>query len=126
MRSAKTALDHRLRRMTQSAVHPGGLSSRRTAGEAATPDSMLDCGWGRLIFGHTFEDPHTLCEALRAEAPGCRDVAFYVGDPHVAIGLAPQELFLDPSHTYPLWMSDYPPRRRPAPELSLATRKSDV
>jgi GNAT-family acetyltransferase (TIGR03103 family) len=34
-------------------------------------------------------------------------LAFYVRDPHVVVGLAPQELFLDPAHTYRLWLATY-------------------
>ena len=39
-----------------------------------------------------------------------RDIALYLRDPHVAISHAPQEVFLDPSHTYRLWSHDYAPR----------------
>jgi GNAT-family acetyltransferase (TIGR03103 family) len=64
-----------------------------------------------LIFAHTFDDPQTLASALCAEEEGHRDIAFYVRDPHVVLALAPQELFLDPSHTYRLWLSSYRPSR---------------
>jgi GNAT-family acetyltransferase (TIGR03103 family) len=77
-------------------------------------DVVLPCGWGRLIFAHTFEDSHAVAATLRAEEEGHRDIAFYVRDPHVVVGLAPQELFLDPSHTYRLWLSTYrPPKAQP-------------
>jgi GNAT-family acetyltransferase (TIGR03103 family) len=33
----------------------------------------------------------------------------YVSDPHVAVSLAPQEVFLDPSHTFRLWLDRYRP-----------------
>ncbi|MEZ5934165.1 MAG: N-acetylglutaminylglutamine synthetase [Alphaproteobacteria bacterium] len=68
---------------------------------------MVDCGWGRLIFGNSFDDPAKLAEALRAEGPDRRDIAFYVQDPHVVLAMAPQELFLDPSHTFRLDLSTY-------------------
>jgi GNAT-family acetyltransferase (TIGR03103 family) len=68
---------------------------------------IIDCGWGRLLFGHTFEDPQLLADELRKEEPEKRDLAFYVRDPHVVVGLAPQELFLDPSHTYRLWLATH-------------------
>lgn len=67
-------------------------------------NAVLDCGWGRLIFGHTFDDPQVLADTLCQEEPGKRDIAFYISDPHVVLSLAPQELFLDPSHTYRLWL----------------------
>lgn len=77
--------------------------------ERLASDVVVDCGWGRLIFAHTFADPQVLADTIRDEAPEHRDIAFYVRDPHVVLSLAPQELFLDPSHTYRLWLSDYRP-----------------
>ncbi len=74
----------------------------------------LDCGWGRLLFAQTFDDAKALADATRAEGPDRRDIALYVRDPHVALAAAPQELFLDPSHTYRLDLSIY----RPASEQS--------
>ena len=67
----------------------------------------LDCGWGRLLFGATFADPHELVRAMRAEAADRRDIAFHISDPHVILSIAPQELFLDPSHTYRLDLAAY-------------------
>jgi ribosomal protein S18 acetylase RimI-like enzyme len=69
----------------------------------------LDCGWGRLLFGQTFENASELAACIRAEGPGRRDIAFYILDPHVVLAAAPQELFLDPSHTYRLDLSTYKP-----------------
>ena len=66
---------------------------------------VVDCGWGRLIFGQTFEDPKKLVGMLQNEQEGKRDLALYVRDPHVLISHAPQELFLDPSHSYRLILS---------------------
>ncbi|MER0238313.1 N-acetylglutaminylglutamine synthetase [Fulvimarina sp. MAC8] len=77
-------------------------------------DAFLDCGWGRLVFAHTFQDTGNLVANLREEGPDRRDIAFYVADPHVLLAYAPQELFLDPSHTYRLDLSTYrPSSRRP-------------
>lgn len=70
---------------------------------------VVDCGWGRLIFAHTFKDNNQLAEVLCDEEPGRRDIALYLRDPHVLLSLAPHELFLDPSHTYRLWMDQYRP-----------------
>ena len=77
-------------------------------------NAMVDCGWGRLIFGQTFSDGQVLADTLCKEQPGQRDIAFYLRDPHVVISLAPQGVFLDPSHTYRLWMDQYhPAKHRP-------------
>ena len=43
------------------------------------------------------------------EEPSRRDIALYVSDPHVVVSLAPQEVFLDPSHTFRLWLDRYRP-----------------
>ncbi|MGY1602048.1 N-acetylglutaminylglutamine synthetase [Geodermatophilus sp. SYSU D00815] len=70
-------------------------------------DVVLDMGWGRLVFGHTFGDLRRVLDALRAEESGRRDICVYPRDPQVLIGLAPDELFLDPSLTYRLDLSRY-------------------
>ena len=75
--------------------------------ETMKPDYTLDCGWGRLLFAQTFASPQAIADATRAEEPERRDIVFYVRDPHVALAAAPQELFLDPSHTFRLELSRY-------------------
>ncbi|HHX91032.1 MAG TPA: GNAT family N-acetyltransferase, partial [Paracoccus sp.] len=95
---------HRLRRMHAANEQPA---------RGARADALVDCGWGRLIFGHTFESAGALAEVLRAESPAQRDIAFYVRDPHVLLANAPQELFLDPSHTFRLDLATYRAATRP-------------
>ena len=73
-------------------------------------DVVLDLGWGRLVFGQTFADLHGIVDALRAEETGERDICIYPRDPHVLVGLAPDELFIDPSYTYRLDLHRYRPR----------------
>ena len=82
-------------------------SSNRPDGKPLTSESVLDCGWGRLIFAHTFDDNVRLAEAICDEAPRCRNIALYIKDPQVILALKPQDLFLDPSHTYRLWLHTY-------------------
>ncbi len=67
----------------------------------------LDMGWGRLIFGDRYGDEGEVGRELLAEADGARDIAFQLKDPHVVIAQAPNELFLDPSHTYRLTAENY-------------------
>jgi GNAT-family acetyltransferase (TIGR03103 family) len=76
-------------------------------------DVVLDLGWGRLIFGQTFADLRDLVDAFRGEEAGERDICIYPRDPHVLVGLAPDELFIDPSYVYRLDLHRY----RPRPEL---------
>ena len=85
----------------------------------------LDCGWGRLLFGQTFEKAPELAKCIRAEGPGRRDIAFYISDPHVVLAAAPQELFLDPSHTYRLNLASYKPAKE-APRGFYIRRLSSV
>jgi GNAT-family acetyltransferase (TIGR03103 family) len=75
-------------------------------GELAS-NYALDCGWGRLIFTQTFDSVEKLTGALREEKADCRDIAVYVTDPHVLLAKAPQEIFLDPSHTFRLDLAAY-------------------
>jgi GNAT-family acetyltransferase (TIGR03103 family) len=106
------ALAHRLKRLGNlfTQQHPG--SGRREEAKEIRRSVALDCGWGRLIFSQTFADNQQLVEALCREQPDRRDIAFYVRDPHVLLNLAPQEVFLDPSHTYRLDLSTYRAGRR--------------
>src|SRR5512134_1692947 len=108
----RAALGHRLRRMREQGLKPPIPSKTRDDGSTAKSNAVIDCGWGRLLFGQTFESPMALIEAMRAEGPERRDIAFYIRDPHVAIAAAPHEVFLDPSHTYRLDLSTYRASRR--------------
>ncbi|MCA1798803.1 MAG: N-acetylglutaminylglutamine synthetase [Xanthomonadaceae bacterium] len=74
-------------------------------------EAVVDCGWGRLIFAHTFSDNKRLAAVLADERADARDIAFYLRDPHVVLAQAPQSLFLDPSHTYRLWLGNWRPGR---------------
>jgi len=68
--------------------------------EHGCEDTIVDCGWGRLIFGQTFRDPASLAKILQQETEGRRDIAIYVREPHIVLAAAPLALFLDPSHTF--------------------------
>jgi GNAT-family acetyltransferase (TIGR03103 family) len=76
-------------------------------------DVALDCGWGRLAFGHTFAEHADLAAVLREEGPGRRDIAMYVTEPHVFVAAAPHELFVDPSYTFRLDLHHLPAARDP-------------
>lgn len=102
------AVAHRLKRQRFESLRKTGQSHE----EGPSPSACVDCGWGRLIFAQTFDDSAELAAALREEAPEHRDIAVYVGDPHVLLAEAPQEIFLDPSHTFRLELSTYRSSRR--------------
>ena len=78
----------------------GGLPDEFS--ERVRHNVSVDCGWGRVLFAQTFDSPQAIADELRAELPGQRDIALYLRDPQVVLAFAPQELFLDPSHTFRL------------------------
>ncbi|PVB60010.1 N-acetylglutaminylglutamine synthetase [Labrenzia sp. 011] len=103
----KGAFDHRLKRMREHGLKP----EFRLEETEVQKDRYINCGWGRLVFANTYHETDKLVEVLRNERPDRRDIAFYVRDPHVLVGSAPQELFLDPSHTFRLDLATYRPAR---------------
>jgi GNAT-family acetyltransferase (TIGR03103 family) len=100
--------------MASSQTHRSSPRNRgpREAAERPKDNAVIDCGWGRLLFGHTFTDAKGLADAMRAEKRERRDIAFYIRDPHLVLAAAPQDLFLDPSHTYRLDLATYRASRR--------------
>lgn len=103
------SMAHRLKRLRHESLKP---KVHGQDGPAMQSEAVVDCGWGRLLFAQTFETAAPLIDALRAEAPDRRDIAFYVRNPHVLLAQAPQEIFLDPSHTYRLDLAVYRSSRR--------------
>ncbi len=89
-----------------AAAAPALTSARR---DAMGQNVSVDLGWGRLIFGHTFATNEAIVETLCAESRGKRDIAIYLRDPHVLLAMAPDRLFLDPSHTYRVLSARYAP-----------------
>jgi GNAT-family acetyltransferase (TIGR03103 family) len=95
---------------------PGDFSTRwhrlsTDLPEGVRADVVLECGWGRIVFGQTFTSPERLRAALRGEESGQRDICIYPREPHVLVAQSPSELFLDPSHTYRLDLERYSPGR---------------
>jgi GNAT-family acetyltransferase (TIGR03103 family) len=101
--------EHYRRRLARQRARSVAGSENEQPLDCKKPEcnAVIDCGWGRLIFAHTFRDNRKLADTLLAELPGKRDIAFYVHDPHVLLAMEPQQLFLDPSHTYRLWLDRY-------------------
>jgi GNAT-family acetyltransferase (TIGR03103 family) len=106
-------LRDRLQRITSFTVRNDKLPQGPEAAQMIA-NAEIDMGWGRIIFGHTFRSQKTLCAAMAREPAGKRDITFYLRDPHVLLAMGPDRFFLDPSHTYRLWLHDYqPPSPRP-------------
>ena len=91
-------------------------------------NTVVEMGWGRIIFGQTFPSTDDLFAAICEEGAGQRDIAFYLRDPHVLLAMGPDKLFLDPSHTYRLWFHDYHPGRNrwPAFTVRRISQQKDV
>ena len=97
---------------------------RADGAEDPPEDVIIHCGWGRLLLAHTFSDPANLAKSLTNESTGDRDIAIYVSNPHVVLSMAPQALFLDPSDTLRLWMSQYRPRTQALPGVTVRRASS--
>ncbi len=72
----------------------------------------IECGWGRLLFAHTFPKSKTLASTLRKEAENKRDLALYVREPQVVVSYDPQSLFVAPSFIYRLELKNYKPLKK--------------
>ncbi len=102
---------YRIDRITTPSIRNWQRQGGR-ASKTVRQNAVIDMGWGRLIFGQTFDSLQELTEAIRAEEENRRDIAFYIRDPHVVLSIAPDQLFLDPSHSYRIWSHDYRPNSR--------------
>ncbi|MGK5675290.1 N-acetylglutaminylglutamine synthetase [Micromonospora sp. URMC 106] len=104
-------------------VGPGGDPMAPGTPEPPTregdTDVVLDCGWGRLVFGQTFTDQAAVAAVLRSEAAGSRDICIYLRDPHVLVSRLPDELFIDPSLTYRLPLDGDRPADDDVPGLTI-------
>ncbi len=103
----KTVHTPATRRVRTPRVRHSNLLPKETPDRKADRNAVIHCGWGNLIIASTFDDAESLAVAVADERRLERNIAFYVEDPHVALAAAPQQLFLDPSHTYRLWLAHY-------------------
>lgn len=88
------SLEHWAARAPSSPMHP------------SNSEVVVECGWGNLVFAHTYDSASAVARDLEAESRGRRNIAIYVRDPHVVLAHKPQHLFLDPSHTFRLWLAN--------------------
>ncbi|MDB5841839.1 MAG: acetyltransferase-like protein [Herminiimonas sp.] len=92
---------------------------------ACRPNATLDCGWGRLLYGPSFESSALLAQALQQEVSGKRDIALHVSEPQLVLAEAPADLFLDPSLIFRRMLDPAAPDEEPAAGVHvrpLATR----
>ncbi|NGM12170.1 N-acetylglutaminylglutamine synthetase [Verrucosispora sioxanthis] len=94
-------------------IATGGADPTADERPSTGADVIVDCGWGRLVFGQTFANQSAVADVLRSEAAGARDICIYLRDPHVLVSRLPDELFIDPSLTFRLPLGG--DRRGPRP-----------
>jgi GNAT-family acetyltransferase (TIGR03103 family) len=98
------------------------------AGAPPRRNIALDCGWGRLLFGPSFESTRLVAESVLQEEPGHRDIALYVESPQLVLAEAPAELFLDPSLLLRRKLDPAMPAGAPAPGVVIRplTTRADI
>ncbi|MFV2011862.1 MULTISPECIES: N-acetylglutaminylglutamine synthetase [unclassified Micromonospora] len=109
-------------------IGPGGdpvVPGDPPAKPTDSADVILECGWGRLVFGQTFADPSDVADVLRSEAAGSRDICIYLPDPHVLVSRLPDELFIDPSLTFRLDLTQVREPQPPEPGLRIRLLRDD-
>ncbi len=126
-RHRKTPHDYRMDRDSGPTLSAWKDPERAASVAGSACEVVVDCGWGRLIFGHTFGDRGRLADVLKEEQEGCRDIALYIADPHVVVALSPSLFFLDPSHTYRMHLEQLrpPPTRQRGFSVRKLTNPSD-
>ncbi|MFY1631844.1 N-acetylglutaminylglutamine synthetase [Solwaraspora sp. WMMB335] len=109
-------------------VVPGGVppSEQPEPREPDNADVVLECGWGRLVFGQTFAHPSDVADVLRSEAAGSRDICIYLPDPHVLVSRLPDELFIDPSLTFRLDLTKVEAPQEPEPGLRIRPLRDEA
>lgn len=100
--------------------HLMAMRDRESGAKPLRENAFIDCGWGRLLMGHTFSNPRDIAAQLVHESPGKRDIAMYVADPHVVLAAAPQTLFLDPSDTFRLDIDEPLVKPSAAPAITVS------
>ena len=103
-------------------IGPGGDPRIAHADEDHSHPSQgvaLDCGWGQIVFGQTFEHRSEAAEVLRTEVEGTRDICIYLRDAHVFVAEHPDEFFVDPSLTYRLDLPAQQVSPEPPPNVTI-------
>ncbi len=89
---------------------------------------IIECGWGRLLFAHTFAKSETLAKTLIEEANNKRDLALYVREPQIVISHDPQNLFVSPSYIFRLTLDNYQPlkKKKSGFSIRMLDTKTDI
>ena len=103
----KVLTNHRLNRLNDLSLQSIGEDPPPIKTRNMKDNVVLDCGWGNLIFGQTFQQHKDIINFLAREKKGKRNIAIYVHNHHVLLSKAPELLFVDPSDTLRLWLYNY-------------------
>ena len=65
-------------------------------------NAILDCGWGKLLFGETFFETKKTISELKKERKTERNILFYPLDPQLMMTSNSADFFLNPAYVYKL------------------------
>jgi len=65
-------------------------------------NAILDCGWGKLLFGETFVETRKTISELKKERKTERNILFYPLDPQLMMTSNAADFFLNPAYVYKL------------------------
>ncbi len=83
---------------------------------------LINCGWGRILYGPSYVDVHKLAEDLLLGTPHKRDIAFFLKPESANEVLKHSDkLSLNTSYTYRLDLAHYQKPEALAPEIDICT-----
>ncbi len=85
---------------------------------------IVDCGWGKLLFGETFSDTKKTISELKKERKAERNILFYPLDPQLMMTSHAQDFFLNPAYIYKLDLQNFSERR--VSRVTFAIRKAET
>ncbi len=74
-------------------------------------NTVLDCGWGKLLFGETFSETKKTITELKKERKTERNILFYPLDPQLMMTSNAQDFFLNPAYIYKLDLNTFSERK---------------
>jgi GNAT-family acetyltransferase (TIGR03103 family) len=86
-------------------------------------NKFLDCGWGKILFGETYNSAEKVAIDLKKEKKKERNILFYPLNPQILLTNYPQDFFLNPAYTYKIDLTSIIYKRSGKVDFSI--RKAD-